>query len=173
MIKHAEGAYGPHEHQIVPDFPQDAFAGLAELYDTYRIRYPQSLIDALCTGAGVTGDGLLMDIACGTGHVALPLSPHFREVWAVDQDKGMVDAGRRAAAATGVGNVRWMVGRAEDLEAPAGAFQLITIGNAFHRLHRRLVAEKAKTWLAPDGWLAVLGSNSFWTGPEPWQATAR
>lgn len=81
----------------------------------------------------------------------------------------MVEVGRRIAASKSADNVQWHVQRAEDLEAPPEHFELVTIGSAFHRLHRRLVAGKALDWLKPSCCLAVMGSSSLWTGKEEWQ----
>jgi len=172
MAKNDRRPDGPQTHPIVPDYPADSFAGTAESYARYRVPYPQDLIDDLRARAGITSDGRLLDLACGTGQVALSMAPYFREVWAVDREPDMVAVGRRAATACGAGNVVWKVGRAEDLAAPAGVFELITIGNAFHRLNRRLVGRKAMEWLGPGGSLAVMGSSSLWTGREDWQSIA-
>lgn len=176
MTKPADGADGagdPRIHPVVPDYPEDAFAGTAEYYARYRVPYPPALFDTLCRRAGITGAGRLLDLACGTGQVALPLAPRFREVWAVDQEPDMIRVGRRAAAAAGIDNVIWQQGRAEEVAAPAGGFELVTVGNAFHRLHRRLVGRKAIEWLAPGCCFAVLGSNSLWTGTADWQPIVR
>jgi SAM-dependent methyltransferase len=121
----------------------------------------------------VKDGGRLLDLACGTGEVALALQPLFAEVWAVDQEPDMIAVGQRKAEQAGVRNVRWITQRAEDVEAPSGFFELITIGSAFHRLDRRLIAERALDWLPPNRCLSVLGSNSLWTGKEEWQGIAR
>src|SRR5262245_27841060 len=102
----------------VPNFPVDAFAGTAGYYARFRVPYPRALIDDLRARAGITGGGRLLDLACGPGRVALALAPHFREVWAIDLEPEMVEAGRAEAGARGVANTRWVVGRAEDVEAP-------------------------------------------------------
>lgn len=169
---------GPHAdsrptHPIVPDFPADAFAGTAEHYAQFRPPYPAALIEELRSRTGVTGESRVIDLACGTGQVALSVAPFVGEVWALDREAEMIAVGRQEAAARGIDNVDWKAGRAEDLEAPAGAFALVTTGNAFHRLHRRLVGAKAMEWLVPGGHLAVLGSTNLWTGPEDWHAPLR
>jgi SAM-dependent methyltransferase len=114
----------------------------------------------------------LLDLACGPGRLALDLASAFDEVWAIDLEPEMIEVGRRLAAERGVGNVRWQVGRAEDLAAPAGGFDLITIGEAFHRLDQRVVAAKAFAWLRPGGRLATMGVEGILGGREPWQALA-
>jgi ubiquinone/menaquinone biosynthesis C-methylase UbiE len=109
-----------------------------------------------------------LDLACGTGQIAFGLASSFAEVWAVDQEPEAVEFARAKALRDGVDNVRWIAGRAEDVDAD-GYFQLVTIGNAFHRLQRRVIAASAMRWLVPGGHLALLWSNSPWDGSREWQ----
>jgi hypothetical protein len=81
----------------------------------------------------------------------------------------MLEVGRREAARLGVSNVRWSLGRAEDFEAPAGAFHLVTAGDAFHRFDRPRVAAMAYRWLAPGGALVTLGAEGLLDGDAPWR----
>jgi len=152
-----------------PAYPTDAFMGAAWYYARYRVPYPPALLDDLRQRAAITGTGRLFDLACGPGRVALPLAPFFREVWAVDQEPEMIEVGQAEAARRGVTNVRWLVGRAEEIEAPAGACELITIGEAFHRLDQRLIAKRALEWLSPGRCLATMGGTGVFLGDQPWQ----
>jgi len=159
---------GPIEH-VKPDFPINAFAGTAAYYVRYRVPYPERLLTDLVGRSGVTGEGRLLDLACGPGRVALDLASSFQEAWAIDLEPEMIEAGRREAAQRGVKNIKWLVGRAEDLEAPPASFELITIGEAFHRLDQQLVAIQALRWLKPGRRLASLGCYGILSGREPWQ----
>ncbi len=152
-----------------PDFAADAFAGTAQYYARYRVPYPQELIDDLLKRSGITGHGKLLDLGCGPGRVALRMSPFFREVWAIDLEPEMIEVGRQEARKHDVGNVRWGVGRAEDVEAPPNSFELITIGEAFHRLDQRLIAERALELLLPGSCLATMGGYGILSGTEQWQ----
>ncbi len=154
---------------VKPDFPRNAFAGTATYYLRYRVPYPQALLRNLVERAGVTGEGRLLDLACGPGRVALALVSSFREVWAIDLEPEMVAVGQKEAAQRGVTNITWMVGKAEALHAPPAACELITIGEAFHRLDQQLVAKQALQWLQPGCCLANLGSDGVMEGKEPWQ----
>lgn len=156
------------EH-VKPNFPDNAFAGTAPYYARYRVAYPERLLADLLARSGLTGKGRLLDLASGPGRVALPLARSFQEVWAIDLEPEMIEVGRGEAARKGIGNVRWMVGRAESLEAPPASFELITIGEAFHRLDQRIVASQSLRWLEPGGCLASLGSYSVLSGKGPWQ----
>jgi SAM-dependent methyltransferase len=158
---------------VVPRYATDLFAGTAEYYDKYRVPYPDAMLNDIMKRAGTTGEGRLLDLACGTGELALPLAPYFREVWGVDQEPDMIEQARSKAARVGASNVRWIVSRAEDVDAPEDSVELVVIGNAFHRLDRSRVARFALGWLAPGRCIAIAGSSSLGTGVEDWQALAR
>ena len=128
---------------VKPDFPLDAFAGTATYYLRYRVPYPEALLRNLVERAGVTGAGRLLDLACGPGRVALALASWFREVWAIDLEPEMIEVGQQVATQRGVNTITWMVGKAEDVQAAPASCELITIGDAFHRLDWQLVAKQA------------------------------
>ena len=151
-----------------PAFRSDLYRGTASFYDQFRLPYPLVLIDDLCRRASVRGTDRLLDLASGPGTVTFALSDRFAEVWAVDQESEAVDFAAGKAANLGVRNVRWMAGRAEDVD-PDEVFDLITIGTAFHRLDRRRVADLAMRWLRTGGYLALLWSDTPLNGPAPWQ----
>lgn len=183
MVVHASMGAGPGMSRadsgnspgqpLSPDHPADLYSGTAADYARYRPPYPEALLADLRLRAGITGDGRLLDLACGPGRVALPLAEWFREVWSVDQEPEMIEVGRARAERQGLTNIRWMVGRAEELEASPGSFELIAIGEALHRLDQRVIAERAMEWLAPGRCLATLGGFSLLRGQEPWHDDLR
>ena len=150
-------------------FAADLFRGSAGYYDRYRLPYPDAMLSDLVRRAGVSGRGRLLDLACGTGQLAFPLRAWFSRVWAVDQEPDMVDMVRAKAATAGAVNVRPLVSGAETLEAEPGYFELVVIGNAFHRLRRDLVARRVRGWLRPGGCVALCWSSGPSAGAEGWQ----
>ncbi len=150
----------------MPVFPADAFAGTAEAYLRYRPPYPAAMLDDLRSRAGVTG--VLLDLGCGPGRVALPLATHFRSVIAVDAEPGMIEVGRGEASRLGVRNIEWRVTRAEHVEIPAGSIDLISCGESFHRMEKSLLLERARSWLAPGGSFVTLGLNTVFQSEAPW-----
>ena len=67
-----------------------------------------------------------------------------------------------------IDNVGWIAGRAKDVQprtSPSSSWPSATASP----VERRVVAEAAMHWLVPGGHLAVLWSNSPWTGREAWQ----
>jgi ubiquinone/menaquinone biosynthesis C-methylase UbiE len=150
-------------------FRRDLYRGTAAYYDRFRLPYPHDLIEELVARTAADGEGRLLDLACGTGQIAFALHPHYDDVWAVDQELEMVSLGRAKAERIGTDNIRWYRGAAERFEAPDRWFELVTIGNAFHRLPRRAVAARAYRWLEPGGHLALLWSDTPWRGSAAWQ----
>jgi len=149
--------------------PSTAFTSTATYYLQHRPPYPGELLSDLRAHAKTTGHGSLLDLACGPGRVAIPMAPYFNTVLAVDVEAEMVDVGVQAARASGATNVGWSVARAEDLQLPARSLELITIGEAFHRLDRQCILARAMEWLQPQGSLATLAGESVWRGNEPWK----
>lgn len=152
-----------------PRFAADLYQGTAGHYDRYRLPYPEAMIAHLAERARVSGDGRLLDLACGTGQLAFPLRQWFSEVWAVDREPDMVHMVRAKAEALGAENIRPVVADAETLDARPGYFELAVIGNAFHRLDRDLVAARLLGWLRPGGCVALCWSLAPQLGGEEWQ----
>ncbi|MFD4626638.1 class I SAM-dependent methyltransferase [Streptomyces sp. NPDC058475] len=92
-----------------------------------------------------------------------------RTYWAVDAEPDMTDVVRAKATAAGAAYVRTVTAGAEELHARPATFELIVIGNAFHRLRRTPVAQRALAWLKPGGCLALCWSTSPWAGSQDWQ----
>jgi SAM-dependent methyltransferase len=149
-------------------FSPDLYQGAAEYYDRFRLSYPEAMISDLVRRTGASGRGRLLDLACGTGQLAFALRSSFSEVWAVDQEPGMVGV-VAAKADTGTGRVVPVVASAEELGAPPAHFSVVVIGNAFHRLPRDLVAGRVHGWLEPGGFLALCWSSGTQSGPLEWQ----
>ncbi len=145
------------------------YRGAAMYYDRFRLAYPGALIDDLAERAQLSGTGTLLDLACGTGQIALAMHRYFSEVWAVDQEAGMVKVAEQKARAARLATIRFMTCAAEDLMAPDGLFDLVAIGNAFHRLPRQVIAGRTFRWTRPGKFLALLWGGSPWEGEEPWQ----
>jgi ubiquinone/menaquinone biosynthesis C-methylase UbiE len=152
-----------------PEFRPDLYRGTARHYDRFRVPYPPALIDDLLARAEVNGEGRLLDLACGTGQISFAVHNSFEEVWAVDQETDMIGFGREKAEVAGIRNIGFVTSSAEDLGAPEQSFDLVAIGNAFHRLRREIVARNARRWLRPGRYLALLWSETPWIGEASWQ----
>ena len=165
------GAVAPCESALVDDprFRSDLYRGTAADYDRFRLAYPATLVHDLVKRIDAVGGGRLLDLACGTGQVAFALQPYFREVVAVDQEAETVSFARAKGQRSNARNVQWITARAEAVGFRLATFDLVTIGNAFHRLQRRQVAVSCFQWLRPGGHIALLWGETPWEGPEAWQ----
>jgi len=139
-----------------PQFRRDLYKGTAADYDRYRPRYPASLLDDLLSRTALEPGGRLLDVACGTGQITFDLAGHFSEVCAIDQEPETVEFATRKAAELNVTNIEFRVADAEDFSIGDEHVDLVSIGNAFHRVRRRDVARAAHGWLRPGGFFALL-----------------
>ncbi len=97
------------------------------------------------------------------------MAPYFASVLAVDLETEMISVGEREAGVRGVTNIAWRVEQVEELQLGRHSFELITIGEAFHRLDQKRVLTQAMQWLQPRGSLATLGAEPVWRGEEAWK----
>jgi SAM-dependent methyltransferase len=151
-----------------PRYRKDLYNGTAEYYDRFRRPYPSVMLSHLRARVPIDAGGRLLDLACGTGQVAFALAPVVAEIWAVDQEAELIEFGRRKAQQLGVTNIHWVAAAAEDV-ALEGTFDLVAIGNAFHRLDRDAVAHRLVGHLSDHGCVALLWSGTPWRGDRPWQ----
>lgn len=153
-----------------PEFAPDLYRGTAELYDRFRLPYSPRLINQLLADVRPSGDGRALDLGSGTGQLAFALGTAFAEVWAADPEPDMIGVIRSKITAGGEHNIRPVLTTAQDLDAPSAWFELVVVGNAFHRMPRQRVAERIADWLVPGGRLALCWSSAPWSGSQPWQA---
>jgi ubiquinone/menaquinone biosynthesis C-methylase UbiE len=81
----------------------------------------------------------------------------------------MIDVVRAKSATAGLAHIHAVVAAAESLAPPSSTFELVTVGNGFHRLRRDAVAASIFGWVKPGGHVALLWSGSPWMGDSDWQ----
>ena len=153
-------------------FRTDLYKGTAEYYDRFRPPYPAVLLDHLRARVPLDGGSRVLDLACGTGQIAFALAADVEEVWAVDQEAEFLAFADSKARRFGVTNINWIEARAEDVELER-RFDLVAIGNAFHRLDRDVVANRVVRHLTEGGCIALLWSDTPMRGDQPWQVVMR
>ncbi|HEY3798889.1 MAG TPA: class I SAM-dependent methyltransferase [Caulobacteraceae bacterium] len=155
--------------ELPPNFQPDAYSGLVDDYVRYRVPYPPAMLEEMLARVALPSSPRLLDLACGPGRLTLAIAPRFAEVLAVDQEPDMVAAGARLAAERGLTQIRWKVGRVEDLALAAGSFQLVTAAEAFHRMEQAKVAAAVFSWLAPGGAFVTMGFEPATGGGTRWR----
>ncbi|KOV82155.1 trans-aconitate 2-methyltransferase [Nocardia sp. NRRL S-836] len=115
------------------------FSGeVADFYARFRPGYPPPVIDALVGKLGLTRDHVVLDLGCGTGQLAAPLSRHVRRVLAVDPEPDML------AHAPALPNVDWHLGSDADV-AELGRFDAVVVGQALHWMDHERLFRQART----------------------------
>jgi len=133
------------------------YLGSAAHYRSGRPSYSPGLEAVLTRELGLDGSGRLLDAGCGPGILTVRLAHLFGQAVGLDPDAGMLAEGRRAAAESGITNIRWVQGVAEDLPAVApGPYRLVTFGQSFHWTDEQRVAETVYDLLEPGGALALV-----------------
>ena len=142
--------------------PETAAAALARLYDLDLAEDPGDL-DLYRALAGRTG-GPILELAVGTGRVAVPLAADGHEVTGVDLDPAMLARARRAADAAGTSatrRLRLVEGDGRSVRLPeAGSYRLafVPLNSIFlfgTRVDQAAAVATLAAHLAPGG-LAVL-----------------
>jgi len=64
----------------------DSGGELARRYSKCRRGYDASVIDWLANALGLDSDATVIDLGCGTGQLAIPMSAHARAVVGVDPE---------------------------------------------------------------------------------------
>ena len=130
------------------------FGKTAQDYAAHRVGFPKALFDRLATmGIGRSGQRLL-DLGTGTGALARGLARRGCSVIGVDPSEPLLVEARRLSADEGV-QVDYRVGRAEDVDSPAGAFEVVTAGQCWHWFDGPRAAEECMRVLVPGGALAI------------------
>ena len=115
----------------------------------------------LVAACGIGPGQRVLDVAAGSGNVAIPAAETGARVVASDLTPELLDAGRRAATARGV-ELEWTEADAEALPFPDAAFDVVvsSVGAMFAPDHRATASELARV-TKPGGTIGLIS----WT-PE-------
>jgi len=132
------------------------FSERAAAYTTSAAHRDPQVLSRLIEYAQLEASWRALDIATGTGHTAFALSPHVREVVALDLTPAMLDEARGLAAERGITNVRFVLGDAHELPFDDAFFELVTCRRAPHHFNDlpRALCEMRRV-LVPDGRLVI------------------
>ena len=151
------------------DISEDMFSAAAGYYTGYRKPYPEKLFDLVRSSFNLDGSGDLLDVGCGTGQVAVPMSGDFATVLGVDISTEMIASARDRALAVGISNVEFSVMAGEEIGSFSGLSDLITFGSALHWMDISKTLELAAGLLRPGGGIALLDMRSIWGGTTDWE----
>eukprot|EP00887_Chlorella_sp_A99_P007595 scaffold28.g7595.t1 len=132
------------------------FQEQAQGYAAFRPTYPPSLLNRVYAFAATDGAArrcLAVDVACGTGQVAVSLAADYERVVALDSSARQLEHATRAP------NIEYCEAPAEQLlrHVAPGSADLITVAQAYHWFDHAAFCEAARAALAPGGTLAIWG----------------
>ncbi|WP_372787039.1 class I SAM-dependent methyltransferase [Phenylobacterium sp.] len=147
------------------------FASAAAYYDRFRAPYAPGALDAVIAALALGRTARVLDLGCGPGTIAIPLSLAVGEVVAVDLDSQMLAEGQRLAAAQGRHNICWIQGRAEDVLPGLGQFHAAVLGQSLHWMDRDLLLKQLADAVVDGGGVAILDEGAR-RMPESWAGIA-
>jgi SAM-dependent methyltransferase len=144
------------------------FETTAQTYAARREPYPLDFFTAAAKALNLRGCEALIDLGMGPGLLALGFAPYVGRIVGVDPEPAMAVEARQAAAAAKLELVV-IEGRAEDLNADIGRFDVVTIGRALHWMEREATLATFDQILAPGGRIVVCGSRAAGAEVNPWR----
>jgi ArsR family transcriptional regulator len=94
---------------------EDPFERLAHQWDELRFEHFGGLFHIEALASLLPAEWRVLDVGTGTGYLLPFLARHFQSVTAADASAAMLDVARQRAAREGLSNVRFELGRIEDL----------------------------------------------------------
>lgn len=138
-------------------YDKTLFVGAVDYYAEYRPKYPQDIFDRIAEVFELSKNDLFLDLGCGTGELALPLSKYLKEVMAWDPNAEMLELGRQKAKERDIENVLFEQKSSDDLPSLDGEIKLCTMGQSFHWMDGTSTLMELKKHLADGGGVAITG----------------
>ncbi|MFJ4798360.1 class I SAM-dependent methyltransferase [Kitasatospora purpeofusca] len=157
-----------------------AFSGdVAGYYARYRRGYPPQAVDTLQETFGLGTEDVVLDLGCGTGQLALPLTERVRSVIGMDPEPDMLRLAGEAAAERGIVNATWILGGDRDVPAlrtllGRNSLAMTVIGNAIHWMRHEELFDALLPLLRPGGGIAVVANGTpLWLQENDWSPALR
>jgi len=139
-------------------------------YSRGRPGYGTNTIAYVADRFGLDAGTRVLDLGCGTGQLAIPLSGYAGDVVALDPSESMIAAGRQQATTAGVTDIEWIVGSDTEIGPELGPLRLTTIGRAFHWVDQERTLDRLREITEDNGGVAIFDDPEWLTqGQEPWQ----
>jgi ubiquinone/menaquinone biosynthesis C-methylase UbiE len=135
---------------------QRQFSQVAEAYRQSPTHADPVSLARLLALAELRPNHRVLDVATGTGNVALAAAPQVAEVVGLDITPQMLEQARQLAAEREIRNVTFLLGDAEQLPFPAASFDRVLVRSAPHHFKQLITAlTESYRVLRPGGVFAV------------------
>ncbi len=135
----------------------DSFDQVADLYDRYRPTPPTAVVDALINLTDIGARTRVVEFACGTGQLSVPLAATGAELTCVEPGAHLAAIAARNLSQFGTARVECAT--FEDWPASIERFDAVVVANAFHWLDADLRVAKPAALLRAGGSLAILHTH--------------
>ena len=134
----------------------EQFSKRSNAYVVCSALMDQADLDTVVGLLDLTGVEQVLDVATGTGNLAMALSPHVKEVIGIDITPGMLELAVQAARERGLDNIYNLVGDVEHLPFRDSGFDVVTCRFSFHHFPGPWISlcEMARV-LRPGGRLVI------------------
>ncbi len=143
------------------------FASTVGLYEELRPPYPPAFFSRVARQLGFARGHALIDLGTGPGLLALGFAPYVGRIVGVDPEPAMI-AAATAAASRASRTLTLIEGKAEELPADVGSFDVVAIGRALHWMERDATLALFERLVAPEGVILVRSSHSAADGRNAW-----
>jgi SAM-dependent methyltransferase len=143
------------------------FSSRVENYIKYRPGYPNEIIETLRSECSLNADSIIADIGSGTGILAEMFLKNGNEVYGVEPNREMREAGERLLK--DYPRFHSMPARAEEPTLPDQSVDFITAGQSFHWFDREKCRVEFARIIKPTGWIALIWNERI-TNTTPFLA---
>jgi len=134
--------------------PTARFSDRVRDYVRYRPGYPPEVVELLRRDCGLMPTHVIADIASGTGAFTRLLLENENQVFAVEPNAGMREAGSRLLQS--FEQLTSVAGAAEDTTLPSASVDFVTAAQAAHWFDRSRSRAEFVHILKPGGWCVLI-----------------
>ncbi len=134
--------------------PTARFSDRVRDYVRYRPGYPPEVVELLRRDCGLMPTHVIADIASGTGAFTRLLLENGNQVFAVEPNAGMREAGSRLLQS--FAQLTSVAGAAEDTTLPSASVDFVTAAQAAHWFDRSRSRAEFVHILKPGGWCVLI-----------------
>lgn len=133
----------------------EMFDQTAEYYDTFRPSYPKDIIDQIISTTNINEHSKLLEIGAGSGKATALFAPYNFNIHCIEPGENLARNGRIKFSKSD--NIKFEVGRFEDINLPLKYYHTIFSAQAFHWIPQPIGYEKCASILKDNGYIAL-----FW-----------
>ncbi|HVA75030.1 MAG TPA: class I SAM-dependent methyltransferase [Acidimicrobiales bacterium] len=130
----------------------------AAAWEDHAVAGLESVIEAVIAETGRSPLGVVVDIGCGGGALALRLAARAERLIAVDVSPAMLETLEQRAAGSALDNIELCCESIEGFDVTEGSVDLVVSNYALHHLldrDKQRFVTKAAGWLRPGGKLVM------------------